>query len=104
MTENSSGQDGLESKQPRLLEETRRILRLHHYSIHTERSYVDWIVRFVRFHRMERREDLFPGEPKIEAFLSHLATAWQARPSQWATARQGRDQEKEVQAAGRAGA
>jgi len=35
---------------PRLLEEVRRVLRLHHYSIHTERSYLDWIVRFVRFH------------------------------------------------------
>jgi integron integrase len=39
----------------------------------TKRSYVDWIVRFIRFHRMRSREDLLPGEPKIEAFLTHLA-------------------------------
>jgi hypothetical protein len=38
--------------QPKLLMEVQRYLRLHHYSIHTERSYIEWIVRFVRFHRM----------------------------------------------------
>ena len=30
---------------------------------------MDWIVRFVRFHGMRSREDFFPVEPKIEAFL-----------------------------------
>jgi hypothetical protein len=30
--------------QPRLLDEVRQVLRLHHYSIHAERSYVEWIV------------------------------------------------------------
>ncbi|PKN63558.1 MAG: hypothetical protein CVU57_18450 [Deltaproteobacteria bacterium HGW-Deltaproteobacteria-15] len=32
--------------QPKLLVEVPRYLRLHHYSIHTERSYIEWIVRF----------------------------------------------------------
>jgi integron integrase len=41
--------------------------------MHTERSYVEWIRRFVRFHGMRSREDLFPAEPKIEAFLTDLA-------------------------------
>jgi hypothetical protein len=58
---------------PKLLDEVRQVLRLHHYSIHTERSYVEWIVRCVRFHRMRSREDLFPAEPKIESFLTDLA-------------------------------
>jgi Phage integrase, N-terminal SAM-like domain len=61
-----------EPKQPKLLDQVRQYLRLHHYSIHTERSYVDWIVRFIRFHRMLSRDDLFPAEPKIEVFLTHL--------------------------------
>ncbi len=61
------------SQQPKLLDDVRKVLRLHHYSIHTERSYVEWIVRFVRFHDMRSREDLFPAEPKIEAFLTDLA-------------------------------
>ena len=49
------------------------MLRLHHYSIHTERSSVEWIRRFARFHGMRSRADLFPAEPKIEAFLTDLA-------------------------------
>lgn len=69
------------SQQPKLLDEVRNVLRLHHYSIHTERSYVDWIVRFVRFHDMHSREDLFPPEPKIEAFLTDLAVRGNVAPS-----------------------
>jgi integrase len=34
---------------------------------------VEWIVRFVRFHGMRSREDLFPAEPKIESFLTDLS-------------------------------
>src|ERR1035437_461276 len=57
---------------PRLLVQVRNVLRLHHYSIHTERSYVDWIKRYVHFHHMRCREDLADGERKIEAFLTDL--------------------------------
>jgi integron integrase len=57
------------------MSDVRRMMRLKHYSLHTERSYCDWIKRFVKFHKMTKREDLFEnGESKIEAFLSHLAT------------------------------
>ncbi len=65
--------DATRSQPPKLLDEVRKVLRLQHYSIHTERSYVEWIIRFVRFHGMRSREDLFPAEPKIEAFLTDLA-------------------------------
>jgi hypothetical protein len=41
--------------------------------MHTKRSSVECIVRFVRFHGMRSRQDLFPAEPKIEAFLTDLA-------------------------------
>jgi integron integrase len=58
---------------PRLQDQVRNVLRLHHYSIHTERSYVDWIKRYVQFHQMRSREDLADGERKIEAFLTDLA-------------------------------
>jgi integron integrase len=61
------------TQQPKLLDQVRQVLRLHHYSIHTERAYLEWIVRYVRFHRMRSRDDLFPPEPKIEAFLTDLA-------------------------------
>jgi hypothetical protein len=65
--------DPTRSQPPKLLQEIRAMLRLHHYSIHTERAYVGWVVRFIRFHRMRSRADLFPAEPKIEAFLTDLA-------------------------------
>ena len=58
---------------PKLLEQVRSVLRLKHYSIHTERSYVDWIRRYVHFHHMGSREDLADGERKMEAFLTDLA-------------------------------
>jgi site-specific recombinase XerD len=65
--------DATRSQSPKLLDEVRTVLRLQHYSMHTARSYVEWIRRFVRFHGMRSREDLFPAEPKIEAFLTDLA-------------------------------
>ena len=57
----------------RLLDEMRDLTRRRHYSIHTERAYRDWVRRYVRFHDMRSRDDLRPGEEKIEAFLTYLA-------------------------------
>ena len=65
--------DATRSQPPKLLDDVRHVLRLHHYSIHTERSSVEWIRRFARFHGMRSRADLFPAAPKIEAFLTDLA-------------------------------
>ena len=57
----------------RLLDEMRDLMRRHHYSIHTDRAYRDWVRRYARFHNMQSRDDLRPGEEKIEAFLTYLA-------------------------------
>jgi len=38
-----------QAQTPKLLDQVRNVLRLHHYSIHTERSYIDWIKRYVHF-------------------------------------------------------
>jgi hypothetical protein len=47
-------------------------LQLHHYSIHTGRSYCDWIKRYIQYHTMTRREEgLINGGAKMEAFLTH---------------------------------
>jgi integrase len=67
--------DPTKSQQPKLLDQVRQVLRLHHYSIHTERSYVDWIVRFVRFHSMRSREHLFPAEATVQKLLGHANVA-----------------------------
>lgn len=61
------------AKEPRIMDQVREVMRLHHYSIHTERTYCDWIARYIRFHKMASWEDLQGGEAKIEQFLTHLA-------------------------------
>ena len=60
-----------DSNPPRLLEQVRSRLRVKHYSIRTERAYVDWIKRFIRFHGKRHPKDM--GAPELEAFLTHLA-------------------------------
>jgi len=57
----------------KIRDEVREVMRLHHYSIHTERSYCDWIRRFALYHHMPSQDDLVNGERKIEAFRTHLA-------------------------------
>jgi integron integrase len=57
----------------KLLDQIREVMRLKHYSIRTERTYCEWVRRYVRFHQMKGREEMLPAEPKMEAFLSSLA-------------------------------
>ena len=54
-----------------LLEQVRDIIRIKHYSIRTENAYIDWIKRFISFHK---RHPKHMGAQEIEEFLSHLAT------------------------------
>ncbi len=57
---------------PRLIDQVRSRLRVLHYSIRTEQTYVDWILRFIRYHDKRHPKDM--GNAEIEDFLSHLAT------------------------------
>jgi site-specific recombinase XerD len=60
------------SKPQRLLDQVRSILRVKHYSYRTERSYVRWMVTFIRFHKLRHPKEL--KENEIREFLTHLAT------------------------------
>ena len=62
-----------QDQKPKILDQVRDTMHLHHYSIHTERTYLDRIKRFLAFHRMKSRDDLSGGESKIEVFLARLA-------------------------------
>ena len=66
----------------KLMEQAREVMRLRHYSIRTEQSYCDWIWRYIRFHQMRAREELTPGEVKVEQFLSDLAVRGQVARGQ----------------------
>lgn len=56
---------------PRLLEQVREQIRLRHYSIRTESVYIEWVKRFIRFHKY--RHPMQMGAAEVEAFLSDLA-------------------------------
>ena len=56
---------------PRLREALRSALRARHYSSRTEKAYVGWVVRFVRF--CELRHPRECGEEEVRRFLGALA-------------------------------
>lgn len=55
----------------KLLEQVVDRLRVKHYSLRTEKTYVDWIKRFIWFHGKRHPKEM--SAPEVEAFLSHLA-------------------------------
>ena len=56
---------------PRLLDSVRERIRVKHYAMRTEKTYVDWVRRFVVFHGKRHPREM--GAAEVEAFLSHLA-------------------------------
>jgi len=72
------------SDKPRLLDRVREAIRVRHYSYRTEKQYVGWIQRYIRFHGLKHPESL--GSHEIEAFLSHLAIRRQVTASTQAQA------------------
>lgn len=56
---------------PKLLARVRMVMRRQHYSIRTEQAYVQWIKRFIHFHKMRHPQEM--DTPEIELFLNHLA-------------------------------
>lgn len=55
------------------LNSIREKIRLKHYSYKTEKAYVDWAERFIRFHGIRHPAEM--GLVEVEAFLTHLAVA-----------------------------
>ena len=64
---------------PRLLDRLREAIRVRHYSIRTEDTYVDWVRRFILFHGKRHPAELGPAE--AAAFLTHLAVDRGVSPS-----------------------
>ena len=56
---------------PKLFDQMRARLRLKHYSLRTEESYVQWAKRYILFHGKRHPAEI--GKAEIEAFLSSLA-------------------------------
>jgi len=64
----------------KILDDMRDVMR-RHYSICTERSYCEWVKRFVLHFNMKLRDDLSEGEKKIETYLTFLARDRNVAPS-----------------------
>lgn len=56
---------------PKLLDQVRDAIRLKHYSIRTEQSYIEWIRRFIYFHNKQHPADMDASH--ISSFLTYLA-------------------------------
>ena len=65
---NSRGQT-----QGRLIPQLVYTLRRKHYSYRTEKSYVNWVRRFIYFH--QKQHPAVVGTAGIKAFLNHLASS-----------------------------
>ena len=61
-----------------ILTDAQNSLRLEHYSIKTEKSYLQWIRRFIRYHN---RNPSDMGAPEIHHFLSDLVINKNMAPS-----------------------
>lgn len=59
--------------QPKLVPRLREALRFRRYSLKTEKNYVHWVVRFIRFHGKRHPKDM--GADEVTAFLNHLANS-----------------------------
>ena len=55
----------------KLLDQLSDAIRLKHYSLRTEETYLDWVRRYIIFQNKRHPNDM--GAPEIQAFLMHLA-------------------------------
>ena len=69
----------MEPKPKKLLDQVRDALRLKNYAYSTEKTYVDWIERYIRFHKLRHPKEM--NSPEVEAFLTHLAVNLNVAPS-----------------------
>lgn len=61
----------METPPRKLLDQVSDTLRIKHYSFRTEKTYVDWIRRYILFHNKRHPKDM--GTAEIQSFLAYLA-------------------------------
>jgi site-specific recombinase XerD len=60
-----------DNRKPKLLDQVRQVIRVKHYSLRTEESYINWIKRFIFFH--DKKHPIEMGEEEIGQFITYLA-------------------------------
>jgi integron integrase len=63
----------------KLVDRLRLFMRGRHLAWSTERAYVHWVTRFIRFHKNRHPEEM--GATEIEQYLTHLAVQELAAPA-----------------------
>src|ERR1043165_9009411 len=71
-------------EKPKLLDEVRRVARLKHLSLSTEKAYVYYIRQFILFHNKRHPREM--GAAEIRDYLTHLAVHKQVAASTQNTA------------------
>ncbi len=56
----------------KLLQQVREKIRAKHYSMRTEKAYVAWITRFIKFNNLRHPARMAAAE--VQAYLNYLAT------------------------------
>ena len=69
----------MNKQKPKLLDQLREAMRLKHYSLKTEKSYIHWVRRFIYFHHMRHPQEM--GASEVQSFLNHLAVEQQVAAS-----------------------
>lgn len=63
----------------RLIPQIRAFIRKKGLAYATEKTYVHWIVYYIRFHKMRHPNDM--GPPEVDDFLTHLAMVRNVSPA-----------------------
>lgn len=67
------------TKRSPFLDNVRAAIRVRHYSYATEKTYVDWVRRFIFYHNKRHPTEM--AEQEVADFLSHLAVEKNVSPS-----------------------
>jgi integron integrase len=71
-------EDSIPLKSP-FLEKVRQVMRVQHYAIRTEKSYISWIYRYILFHKKQHPESL--GADSVVDFLTYLSVELNVAPA-----------------------
>lgn len=79
MSETNASEFSTSPSTPKLLEQVRQRLRVKHYALRTEQSYLTWIRNYIIFHNKRHPREMAAAE--IESFLSYLAVERAVSPA-----------------------
>ena len=61
----------METKPQKLLDQVRQAIRTKHYAYRTEETYVEWIRRFILFHKKRHPKNM--GVEEVQTYITYLA-------------------------------